>query len=110
MLVRARKRRPRFEVLEDRRLLTHGIFPVSTAIYRIPYVDGTDVRVSNDHHDHNPVDRIDMRVALWLALGLQTTGWLLLLSQPSFELFLARADEHLEERCPRSRTTPERAM
>ena len=35
------------------------------------------------------VDRIDMRVALWLALGLQTTGWLLLLSQPSFELFLA---------------------
>ncbi len=37
------------------------------------------------------VDRIDMRAALWCALGLQATGWLLLLSQPGFELFLAAA-------------------
>ncbi len=37
------------------------------------------------------VDRIDKRAALWLALGLQTTGWLLFLSQPGFELFLVAA-------------------
>ena len=37
------------------------------------------------------VDRIDKRVALWLALGLQTAGWLLLLSQPGFELLLVAA-------------------
>lgn len=34
------------------------------------------------------VDRIDKRAALWLALGLQAMGWLLLLSQPRFEFFL----------------------
>jgi len=37
------------------------------------------------------VDRIDKRAALWLALGLQAAGWLLLLSQPNFELFLVAA-------------------
>jgi predicted MFS family arabinose efflux permease len=37
------------------------------------------------------VDRIDKRVALWLALGLQAAGWLLLLSQPGFELLLVAA-------------------
>jgi murein DD-endopeptidase MepM/ murein hydrolase activator NlpD len=38
----------------------HGTFPTSTGIYRIPYVDGFPVTVGNDHHDHNPVNRIDM--------------------------------------------------
>ena len=38
----------------------HGSFTMSTGIYRIPYTDGTDVTVSNDHHTHNPVNRIDM--------------------------------------------------
>jgi hypothetical protein len=39
---------------------SHGTFPTSLGIYRIPYVDGSEVRVTNDHHDHNPVNRIDM--------------------------------------------------
>ncbi|MEU1972339.1 PKD domain-containing protein [Microbacterium sp. NPDC019599] len=30
----------------------HGSFPVSSGIYRIPYEDGTDMVVSNDHHNH----------------------------------------------------------
>jgi hypothetical protein len=39
---------------------SHGSFTTSTGIYRIPYADGNQVRVSRDHHDHTPVDRIDM--------------------------------------------------
>ena len=35
-------------------------FQLSAGIYRIPYADGTAMSVSNDHHNHNPVDRIDM--------------------------------------------------
>ena len=43
----------------------HGPFPVSTAIYRIPYADGTLLTVSQDHHNHGAGnnqgnDRIDM--------------------------------------------------
>jgi murein DD-endopeptidase MepM/ murein hydrolase activator NlpD len=38
----------------------HVGFQMSTGIYRIPYADGTNMTVSNDHHNHNPVDRIDM--------------------------------------------------
>lgn len=43
-----------------RPLFSHGAFTSSAGIYRIPYVDGSSVTVSNDHHDHNPVNRIDM--------------------------------------------------
>lgn len=32
----------------------------SKGVYRIPYADGTEVRVSNDHLDHDPPGRIDM--------------------------------------------------
>ena len=32
----------------------------SRAVYRIPYADGTEVRVTNDHTDHDPIGRIDM--------------------------------------------------
>lgn len=42
-------------------------FPVSAATYRIPYADGTQLRVTNDHHQHgggnlpgDGNDRIDM--------------------------------------------------
>lgn len=39
----------------------HGGFPVSTATYRIPYADGTQLAVTRDHHNHAPnQDRIDM--------------------------------------------------
>ncbi|MCE2392866.1 MAG: MFS transporter [Proteobacteria bacterium] len=37
------------------------------------------------------VDRIDMRAALWLSLGLQATAWLGMLSGPGFWGFLAAA-------------------
>lgn len=40
--------------------LSHGAFDQSDGIYRIPYVDGSDVTVTNDHHDHSPPNRIDM--------------------------------------------------
>jgi hypothetical protein len=32
----------------------------SAGVYRIPYTNGTDVRVSNDHLTHSPIGRIDM--------------------------------------------------
>lgn len=38
-------------------------FPVSAATYRIPYADGSQLRVTNDHHNHGGFpgnDRIDM--------------------------------------------------
>lgn len=43
----------------------HGPFPVSSGIYRIPYADGTQLVVTQDHHNHGPGnnqgnDRIDM--------------------------------------------------
>lgn len=38
----------------------HGSFDTSDGIYRIPYADGDLVRVTRDHHDHTPPDRIDM--------------------------------------------------
>jgi hypothetical protein len=34
--------------------------PASSGIYRIGYTDGTDVRISNDYHGHNPLGRIDI--------------------------------------------------
>jgi hypothetical protein len=39
----------------------HGSFTLSSAIYRIPYVDGTAVTANNDHHNHPSVrNRVDM--------------------------------------------------
>lgn len=35
-------------------------FTISDGVYRIPFDDGVALTVSGDHHDHNPVDRIDM--------------------------------------------------
>ena len=32
----------------------------SKGVYRIPYANGTEVKVSNDHKDHSPPGRIDM--------------------------------------------------
>ena len=32
----------------------------SKGVYRIPFADGTNVKVSNDHKDHSPPGRIDM--------------------------------------------------
>lgn len=38
----------------------HGSFTTSTGIYRIPYANGSTVIIGNDHHTHDPVNRIDM--------------------------------------------------
>jgi hypothetical protein len=35
-------------------------FTISEGVYRIPYDDGIGVTVTGDHHDHSPVNRIDM--------------------------------------------------
>lgn len=37
-----------------------GPFELSNGIYRIPYIDGTDVTITNDHLNHCPRGRIDM--------------------------------------------------
>jgi murein DD-endopeptidase MepM/ murein hydrolase activator NlpD len=40
---------------------SHGPFTVSSAIYRVPYADGTLVSANNDHHSHpNAVNRVDL--------------------------------------------------
>ncbi|HXG80811.1 MAG TPA: peptidoglycan DD-metalloendopeptidase family protein [Sphingomicrobium sp.] len=36
------------------------IVPMSTGYYRIPYADGTTVRIGSDHNSHSPVGRYDM--------------------------------------------------
>ena len=33
----------------------------SKGLYRIPYANGTEIRVGGDHIDHSPPGRIDMR-------------------------------------------------
>lgn len=35
-------------------------FEISRNIYRVPYLTGTDVHISNDHYTHSPVGRYDM--------------------------------------------------
>ena len=35
-------------------------FSLSNGVYRIPYTDGTDVRITRDHLNHTPPGRIDM--------------------------------------------------
>ena len=37
-----------------------GPFELSKGIYRIPYIDGTTVKVTNDHFNHCPRGRVDM--------------------------------------------------
>jgi len=39
-------------------------FTVSEGIYRIPFDDGIGVTITGDHHDHSPVNRIDMVAGL----------------------------------------------
>lgn len=36
------------------------VVPMSTGYYRVPYEDGTKVRINNDHNGHSPVGRYDM--------------------------------------------------
>jgi hypothetical protein len=42
-------------------IANHGSFNLSSAIYRIPYVDGSAVTANNDHHNHpNTPNRVDL--------------------------------------------------
>ncbi len=52
-------------------------FPTSVGVYRIPYADGVNVTVSNDHHDHSPAqDRIDMFAGAGSQLVAAASGWI----------------------------------
>jgi hypothetical protein len=35
-------------------------FELSRNVYRVPYANNTDVHITNDHYNHNPVGRYDM--------------------------------------------------
>ena len=37
-------------------LADHGEFEVSVGIYRLPYADGADLKVNQDHHTHGGAD------------------------------------------------------
>jgi murein DD-endopeptidase MepM/ murein hydrolase activator NlpD len=52
-------------------------FTQSDGIYRIPYQNGSNVTVSNDHHDHSPSqDRIDMWVGKGTPIVAAASGWI----------------------------------
>ena len=55
---------------------SHGSFPVSSGVYRIPMIDGTTVTVGNDHHDHEPVNRIDMSAGSGTPVVAAASGWI----------------------------------
>lgn len=52
----------------------HGAFTMSTGIYRIPYINGTNLGVSRDHHIHTPPDRIDMVAGQGTQVVASATG------------------------------------
>lgn len=61
-----------FEPAQD-----HEPFPTSTGIYRIPYVDGSDVAVWQDHHTHSPVrNRTDIAVGVGAEIVAAAGGWI----------------------------------
>lgn len=59
---------------------SHGTFTVSTGAYRIPYADGTDLTVTQDHHTHGGVggnkDRIDMTAGEGAQIVAAASGWI----------------------------------
>lgn len=58
-------------------LYSHGTaFTTSTGIYRIPYADGSTVNVSNDHHSHSPVDRVDLVAGTGTPVVAAASGWI----------------------------------
>jgi hypothetical protein len=56
------------------------MFSLSNGIYRIPYADGTDVEVRQDHHTHGGEggnkDRIDLRGGLGTEIVAAAGGWI----------------------------------
>ena len=53
---------------------SHGAFNQSVGVYRIPYADGNDVEIFQDHHTHNPVNRIDMGVDFGTPIVASASG------------------------------------
>jgi murein DD-endopeptidase MepM/ murein hydrolase activator NlpD len=52
-------------------------FTESDGVYRIAYANGSNVTVSNDHHDHSPAqDRIDMWVGIGTPMVAAASGWI----------------------------------
>lgn len=52
----------------------HGTAATSTGIYRLPYADGTEVTVTNWHHDHNVA--YDMSAGLGSEVVAAASGWI----------------------------------
>ncbi len=54
-----------------------NLLPVSKGVYRLPYPDGTDINVSNNHIRHTPHNRIDMSaVAANQNVVAAADGWI----------------------------------
>ena len=53
---------------------SHGAFNQSVGVYRIPYANGEDVEIFNDHHTHDPVNRIDMGVDFGTPIVASASG------------------------------------
>lgn len=52
----------------------HEAAATSTGIYRVPYADGTEVTVTNWHHDHNVA--YDMNAGLGSEVVAAASGWI----------------------------------
>jgi murein DD-endopeptidase MepM/ murein hydrolase activator NlpD len=52
----------------------HGDFDETVGVYRIPYANGTDVEIGNDHHTHDPVNRIDMDAGFGSSIVAAASG------------------------------------
>lgn len=65
----------------SRVLADHGPFELSVGIYRIPYADGADLRVNQDHHTHGGADGLKNKYDL-VATGANkkivaaASGWI----------------------------------
>lgn len=53
-----------------------GPYELSEGIYRIPFADGTDVEVTNDHFNHCPRGRIDMVGTNGSSIVAAADGWI----------------------------------
>jgi hypothetical protein len=61
-------------------VFSHGSFTFSQGIYRIPYADGVEVTVTQDHHTHGgetgAKDRIDMTAGVGAVIVASASGWI----------------------------------
>jgi hypothetical protein len=61
-------------------LADHGDFELTDGIYRIPYSDGTDMTVNQDHHTHGGddgnKDRFDLEAGIGSEIAAAASGWI----------------------------------